>query len=123
MSDTITYKNYIGKVHYSNVDKCFYGKIATIDDLITFEADNVSDLEQNFKNSVDDYIKTCKQLGRNPQKTYKGSFNLRIDTKLHAQIHNIALQENLSLNAFIGKALKNIIDSKTSATQIESIKN
>jgi hypothetical protein len=35
----------------------------------------------NFKNSVNDYIQTCEDLNRKPQKTYKGSFNLRIDPK------------------------------------------
>lgn len=113
MSNTIEYKDYIGTVNYSSDDKCFYGKIATIDDLITFQADNVKDLEQEFKNSVDDYIKTCKEIGRNPQKTYKGSFNLRIDANLHKKIHNLALKENLSINAFIGKTLRNTVKENT----------
>jgi predicted HicB family RNase H-like nuclease len=30
-----------------------------IDDLVTFEATNVAELESNFKNSVNDYIQTC----------------------------------------------------------------
>jgi hypothetical protein len=29
------------------------------------------------------YIQTCEDLNRKPQKTYKGSFNLRIDPQLH----------------------------------------
>lgn len=110
MSNTMEYKDYIGVVNYSSEDKCFYGKIATIDDLVTFEADTVKDLEAEFQNSVDDYLITCKRLNKTPQKTYKGSFNLRIDANLHKKIHALALKENLSINAFIGKTLKNTID-------------
>jgi hypothetical protein len=33
-----------------------------IDDLVTFEATNVAELESNFKNSVNDYIQTCEDL-------------------------------------------------------------
>ena len=74
MSNIIEYKNYIGSVEYSNEDKCFFGKLEMIDDLVTFEATNVEELESNFKQSVDDYINTCVELDRAPQKTYKGVF-------------------------------------------------
>ncbi|VVM26893.1 hypothetical protein BSPWISOXPB_5574 [uncultured Gammaproteobacteria bacterium] len=80
---TMEYKKYIATIDYSHDDKCFYGKLAMIDDLVTFEATNVAELESNFKNSVNDYIQTCEDLNRKPQKTYKGSFNLRIDPQLH----------------------------------------
>ena len=36
MSNTIEYKDYLGTVEYSNEDKCFFGKIEMIDDLVTF---------------------------------------------------------------------------------------
>ncbi len=105
MSNVIEYKNYIGSVEYSNEDKCFFGKLEMIDDLVTFEATNVEELESNFKQSVDDYINTCAELGREPQKAYKGVFNVRIDPDLHRKIYKKALKEHISLNAFIGKTL------------------
>jgi len=54
-----------------------------IEDLVTFEATTANELEENFHNSVDEYIQTCKELGREPQKTYKGVFNVRMDPELH----------------------------------------
>ncbi|EEZ79663.1 type II toxin-antitoxin system HicB family antitoxin [uncultured Candidatus Thioglobus sp.] len=105
MSNIIEYKDYIGSVEYSNEDKCFFGKLEMIDDLVTFEATNVDDLESNFKRSVDDYINTCMELDRDPQKTYKGVFNVRINPDLHKKIYKKALKEHISLNAFIGKTL------------------
>ncbi|MDC9727635.1 MAG: type II toxin-antitoxin system HicB family antitoxin [Candidatus Thioglobus sp.] len=105
MSNIIEYKNYIGSVEYSNEDKCFFGKLEMVDDLVTFEATNVDELESNFKHSVDEYIETCTALNRDPQKTYKGVFNVRIDPALHKKIYKKALKEHISLNALIGKTL------------------
>ena len=107
MANTIEYKGYIGTVEYSSEDKCFFGKLEMIDDLVTFEATNVTELETNFQNAVDEYIDTCKQLNREPQKIYKGVFNVRIDPKLHKKIYKEALKAGVSLNAFVSKLLDN----------------
>ncbi len=112
MSNTIEYKNYIGSVEYSSEDRCFFGKVEMIDDLITFEATNIDNLEINFQNSIDDYLETCKQLQREPQKTYKGIFNIRINPSLHKQIYKEALKAGVSLNAFIGEVLQNRISKE-----------
>ena len=58
----LKYKSYVGAVEYSDVDKCFYGKIKDIDDLVTYEADSKEDLQINFQNAVEDYLVTCKQI-------------------------------------------------------------
>ncbi|EQB40018.1 hypothetical protein M947_03060 [Sulfurimonas hongkongensis] len=76
--------------------------------MVTFEADSASELEINFAKVVDEYLQTCKELGRKPQKTYKGVFNVRIDPKLHQKIHKEALKAGVSLNAFI----QNVLTSK-----------
>lgn len=109
MSNNIEYNGYIGKVEYSFEDKCFFGKVEMIDDLITFEATNVIELEENFKNVVDDYLETCKELKREPQKVYKGVFNVRIEPELHKKLYKKALIEGVSLNSFIRKALLNYV--------------
>ena len=67
MANTIEYKGYIGSIEYSPEDKCFFGKLEMIDDLVTFEASTAQELEDNFHNSVNDYLETCKALGREPQ--------------------------------------------------------
>ena len=86
MANTIEHKGYIGSIEYSSDDKCFFGKLEMIDDLVTFESDNAYDLEKNFRNAVDEYLQICLELGREPQKIYKGIFNVRIDPKLHKYI-------------------------------------
>ena len=106
MSNTIEYKGYIGSIEYSSEDKCFFGKLEMINDLVTFEATNAEELETNFHNAVDEYLKTCEELGREPQKTFKGVFNVRIDTKLHQEIYKEALRCGISLNAYVKETLQ-----------------
>lgn len=106
MSNTIEYNGYIGTIEYSQEDKCFFGKLDMINDLVTFEATNANDLEENFKNSVDEYIDTCKQLGREPQKAFKGVFNVRTGSELHLAAVRNALKMGISLNSYI----KNLIE-------------
>ena len=105
MANTIEYKGYIGSIEYSSEDKCFFGKLEMIDDLITFEADNAHDLEDNFHTVVDEYLETCKALGREPQKVYKGVFNVRIEPELHKKIYQEALKSGISLNSFVRQVL------------------
>jgi len=105
MANTIEYKGYIGSIEYSTDDKCFFGKLEMIDDLVTFEADNAKELEINFRDAVDEYLQTCKSLGREPQKVYKGVFNVRIEPELHRKVYQEAVKAGVSLNSFVRQAL------------------
>ncbi len=73
MLNTIEYNGYIGTIEYSQGDKCFFGKIDMINDLITFEAQNATELEENFKNVVDEYLQkeaTNEDCDRQKKKHY-----------------------------------------------------
>lgn len=107
MANTIEYNGYIGSIEYSAEDRCFFGKLEMIDDLVTFEANSADELEENFHKVVDEYLTTCKELNRKPQKTYKGVFNVRIDPELHKKVYKEALKAGMSLNAFVQKTLQN----------------
>jgi len=106
MAKTIEYNGYIGSIEYSPEDTCFFGKLEMIDDLVTFEATTAEDLEKNFHAAVDEYLETCKSLDRDPQKTYKGIFNVRIEPELHKRVYQEALKAGISLNAFVQNTLK-----------------
>ena len=106
MIDVITYRDFFGSVHFDSEDQVFHGKIEGIEDLVTFEGTNVSELVEAFKEAVEDYLDICNQTGKNPEKSYKGSFNVRISPELHRQITREALLNGLSLNQFIQQALE-----------------
>ena len=106
MSDSMTYKGYIGTVHYSEEDEVFHGKIEAINDLIMFEGTSVRELKKSFREAVDDYLETCKEMGREPQKSFKGSFNVRIPSDLHRKAVERATRMGVSLNQLVQKALE-----------------
>ena len=106
MSDVMTYKGYIGSVRYSEEDEVFHGKIEAINDLIMFEGTTVKELKNAFHEAVDDYLETCKEMGREPQKPFKGSFNVRIPSDLHRMAAKKATMMGISLNQLVQKALE-----------------
>jgi len=102
----MTYKGYIGTVRYSEEDEVFHGKIEAINDLIMFEGSSVKELKKAFHEAVDDYLETCKEMGRAPQKPFKGSFNVRIPSDLHRKAVERATKMGVSLNQLVQKALE-----------------
>lgn len=105
MNDILQYKDYYGAVHYSSEDDVFFGKILGINDLVSFEGTSVKELKKAFQEAVDDYLETCKELNKIPEKTYKGSFNVRIPTDLHRQAAMFASLKGISLNDFVKYAI------------------
>jgi len=101
MNDILHYKNYYASVHFSSVDEVFYGKILSINDLVNFEGSSVKELKTAFEEAVEDYIDTCKQIGKSPDKTYKGTFNVRVPSTLHKEASMFAAVNNLTLNEFV----------------------
>ena len=56
MKDILTYKGFIGSVHFSTNDRVFFGKIEGINDLVTYEGTTVDELENAFHFEVDEHI-------------------------------------------------------------------
>ena len=101
----LKYKDFYGSVEYSAADECFFGKIIGTADLVTFEGKSVSNLKKAFIEAVEDYLVLCKEVGKEPQKSYKGSFNIRISPELHKAAAVIAGKKGISLNTFVEKAI------------------
>lgn len=106
MKDVLTYKGFVGSVHFSAEDKVFHGKIEAIDDLVTFEGRCVDELLKAFHEEVDDYIKLCEEMGKEPARSYKGSFNVRISPETHRKVVAKAIRMGLSLNQLVQKAIE-----------------
>jgi predicted HicB family RNase H-like nuclease len=106
MKDIMTYDNFIGSVHFSAEDETFYGKIEGIDDLVLFEGQTVEGLKLAFKDAVEDYTAACEKYGKQVEKSYKGSFNVRIGPELHKKIARATAKMGIPLNQFIQKAVE-----------------
>ncbi len=103
------YKGFYGSIEASIRDNCLFGKLEFIEPLISYEGQSVKELEQAFKEAVDDYLSDCERLGREPAKPYKGSFNVRIGPELHKHALVAAKEKNLNLNEFVKLSIEQAV--------------
>ncbi len=111
MKDVLTYKGFIGSVHFDAADEVFHGKIEGINDLVTFEGDSVKEIIKAFHEATDDYVKLCEEAGKEPLKSAKGSFNVRITSEMHKKAIEKAALMGISLNQFVQKAIADEVRS------------
>ena len=106
MKNLLRYKDYLAIVRFSEEDNCFWGKLEGINGLISFEGQSVEELRASFREAVEDYLELCKMSGQKPEKSYKGSFNIRIDPNLHRQAALKSAALGISLNRFVQGAIE-----------------
>lgn len=106
MRHVLEYKGYYTKVEYSIEDKLLHGKIEGINDLVNFECSSADQVEEKFHEAVDDYLLFCQDIGAEPDKCYKGSFNVRLSPELHRRIAVAAAVQGMSLNQFVANAME-----------------
>ena len=105
MKNMMEYKGYYAHIEYSDEDNCFFGTIAGIADVVSFEGNSTEELKEAFIEAVEDYLDLCKRQGKEPQKAYKGSFNVRINPELHKRAMLFAMSDNISLNQLVERAV------------------
>lgn len=108
--NTLKYKGYIGSVAYSEPDKVFFGKLEGIDDFVNYEGESVSELTAAFHEAVEDYLAFCEGEGVKPEKSYSGSFNVRISPDTHRSIARLACEAGVSINSFVKDALAKAVE-------------
>ena len=74
-------------------------------DAIVFEGSTAEEVEQCFHDAVDDYLEFCAEKGKEPERAFKGSFNVRTGSELHKQAALAAAKKGESLNKFVAEAI------------------
>ena len=103
------YKGYQGEVEFDSEAGVFHGEVLNLRDVITFEGSSVDELQQAFRDSVDDYLEFCAARGETPDKPYSGQFIVRVPPELHRKLVNYARAEEKSLNRFVREALEEAV--------------
>jgi predicted HicB family RNase H-like nuclease len=115
MNLLISYKGYQGSVEVEFGEQNFmHGKLLFVNDLVTYEADNPKELQKAFQDAVDDYIETCKMVGKEPEKPFRGSLNVRLGPELHKDAATHAAINRISINDLI----KSAIEEKLSGSKV-----
>lgn len=106
MNNMLEYKGYYGTVDFSSDDKILFGNVIGVNSLISYEGHSVESLKQDFEEAIDDYLELCKEKGIEPEKAYKGSFNVRISSELHKDLALYSASHGQSLNSTVEEAIE-----------------
>lgn len=104
--NNLVYNGYTGSINVSIEDDCLHGKILFINDIISYEGNTVSEIKTSFENAVDRYLEYCQETGKQANKPYSGTFNVRIEQDLHRKAAEAAFRQNISLNEFVENSIK-----------------
>ena len=107
--NVLSYKGYWGRIEFSERDEVFHGKVVGIKSLISFEGDSVKAIKADFRNSINEYLEYCKDEGIQPEKSFKGSFNVRVGSELHRLAALEASVRGVSLNSVVEEALRQYV--------------
>jgi predicted HicB family RNase H-like nuclease len=90
----------------SRVRIALNGEVINTRDVITFQRSSVDEIEQAFKDSVDDYLEFCASRGEDPELPSSGKFLVRVSPQLHRQLMTESRKADTSFNSYIEKTLK-----------------
>jgi len=103
------HKGYLGKVEFDADANLLHGEVLGIRDVVTFQGTSVEEIEQAFRDSVDDYLDFCKERGEKPDKPCSGRFVVRMSPDLHRRASMVATTSHMSLNAFVAKCVETLV--------------
>jgi len=109
MSDLMEHKGYFGTVEFSDADGVLYGKVIGINGLISYEGESVKALRRDFEEAVDEYLDMCVAEGVEPQREYRGKFNVRVSPELHKNLVLYSASHGQTLNSTVEEAIRRYI--------------
>lgn len=111
MKNTMEYKGYVGSVEFSENDGVFFGQVMGLRSLISYEGTTAGELVEDFHGAVDAYLELCQLQGVEPERAYKGSFNVRISPELHRKAAICAAARSISLNSLVEQSLEKYVSA------------
>lgn len=109
MRNYLEYKGYQGSVEYSAEDGILHGRVLANRSVFSYEGADVESLKRDFEAAVDDYLELCQERGTEPEKPYKGSFNVRVASDLHRRAALYADTHDSNLNTVVAEALESYL--------------
>lgn len=109
MDEMMEYKGYHAKIKYSQEDNAFVGKVFGIADTLVFDGQSIDELETMFHQAIDDYLALCQEIGKSPNREYRGTFSVRVPVELHRDAALAAEAKDISLNQYVTEALRRYV--------------
>ncbi len=106
------YKGYVGHVEFDAEAGILHGEVLGIRDVVTFQGSSIAEIEKAFRDSVDDYLAYCQQLGQEPDKPCSGKFVVRPGSQLHRKLNQVAAIDGTSLNSWVVARLQEAVEKR-----------
>ncbi len=121
MKNILEYKGYHTIIEF-DVETCtLRGKIEGINDFVDFQCNDITKVEEEFHKAVDEYLIFCEEVGKEPDKEYKGTFNVRIQPSLHRRLAMYASKTGESLNSTVEKAIQKYVETEETNCDEKSV--
>lgn len=101
----LTHQGYTARVDFDDRDDIFVGHLLGIGDRVSFHADTVTELRAAFVEAVDDYLETCKKIGKTPERPASGRLMLRVPPEVHGAALVAAQASGKRLNQWASEVL------------------
>lgn len=112
VNSMLEYKGYHASVEYDAEDNILVGEVFGITDSLNFHGTSVTELKEMFEQCIDNYLDLCEKIGKNPDKEFKGTFNIRIPSEMHKKAALEAVKQKITLNQYVMKAINMSFEPK-----------
>lgn len=120
---TLKYKGYEGSIEPSIEDDCLFGRVLFIVDRIIYDGNTLTELKEAFHEVVDDYLETCEELGKDPNKPCSGQFQVRITPEMHRNVVRAAYKVGMSMNEFFKTAVAEKLERQSAVHHLHEHKH
>ena len=107
------YKGFAPKFYLDAETNLIRGQVVNTRDTITFHGKTVEEAWDAFRESVDDYLAFCGELGVEPEKPFNGKILLRITPATHRRLTLLAQRKRTSVNSLIRREINNAVKRGT----------
>lgn len=93
-------------VSYDPEVEMLRGEFVGLNGSADFYATSVGALKVEGRRSLQEFLAVCAERGIDPVRRFSGTFNVRIDSKLHEAAAITAAARGVSLNTLVQEAIK-----------------
>ena len=105
----IEYKGYTGVFEFDPSIEAFHGRVVGLQDVVTFQGQSLDELRWEMAESVEDYLEFCAEVGKEPERPYRGEFLVRTTPEVHRAAAIEAEASGMSLNAWVEAAITSVV--------------
>ena len=101
MNNILEIGKYKAHISYDPEIDMFRGEFIGLNGGADFYAKDIDRQKKEAETSLKVFLDVCQEKGIQPEKTYSGKFNLRVDPELHHMIALAAKAEDVSINEWV----------------------